>query len=97
MEKITISAIQMNSKLGNKKANFEKIRELIKKNLIKKTHNKIMDKLKEMSLINALIALIIFVAVAFFMNFYLPISIPEISVFVIMRWYLHRTRRFCSP
>ena len=35
MEKITISAIQMNSKLGNKKANFEKIRELIKKNLIK--------------------------------------------------------------
>lgn len=35
MEKITISAIQMNSKLDDKKANFEKIRELIKENITK--------------------------------------------------------------
>ena len=35
MEEIIISAIQMNSKLNDKKANFEKIRELIKENITK--------------------------------------------------------------
>lgn len=55
------------------------------KNLIKKTHNKIMDRLKEMSLINALIALIIFVAVAFLMNFYVS---AEHRIFAYMQMFL---------